>query len=236
LPPLQGRQCPSAAGLEQAATWMVGSDQSACEDVCSSAGKVCNAKSEELQARVCSSEAMDFILKHMDVKAEPVSPSTSHGPCRFYSGSPFITFGQSVHKGFHFCSPEDGSEAFEGYHFDSWDDLLGQYHSSCTSPSKSSHSPICACQDAKVDISIGKQCSETPYTYDPDSKCDGWSGQTLDQCQAKCEDNEVPANCKAPPNVCKAFQFSSETGWCHLLSDCTSMSSRPDVTIGIIKN
>ncbi|CAJ1395034.1 unnamed protein product [Effrenium voratum] len=78
-----------------------------------------------------------------------------------------------------------------------------------------------------------KVCKGKPYTFDKKSKCDGWGGLTIEQCQQKCADNEQALHC--PPRACKGAVFYRKTGWCHLYEQCTELEDRPSATAIIEK-
>ena len=63
----------------------------------------------------------------------------------------------------------------------------------------------------------GKSCHTNVYTR-LRGKCDGWSRTSLDQCQKKCDNNEVPPGC--PRQQCKfvIWDFNRDwlPGWCQL--------------------
>mmetsp|Transcript_51525 Transcript_51525/g.120114 ORF Transcript_51525/g.120114 Transcript_51525/m.120114 type:complete len:994 (+) Transcript_51525:106-3087(+) len=66
-----------------------------------------------------------------------------------------------------------------------------------------------------------KMCKGKPYTFDSKAKCDGWKGQTLEQCQQKCADSVQAPNC--PQRTCRGAVFYRKTGWCHLYEKCTEL-------------
>ena len=55
------------------------------------------------------------------------------------------------------------------------------------------------------------------FTFTGGRVCDGWKGISLEECKAKCTNNEVP-NDKCPrQNVnCEFMQYYHPTKWCHL--------------------
>ena len=58
------------------------------------------------------------------------------------------------------------------------------------------------------------------YTYTGKTYCDGWSGISLEECQAKCTRNEVPnAKCPRQGVKCKFVHYTHGTNWCHLADD-----------------
>ena len=73
-----------------------------------------------------------------------------------------------------------------------------------------------------------KQCTdstETSLSYKKNTGCDGWSGQTLQQCHEHCAQNDVASGCTAVhgDSVCSAFVHYERTGWCHVSSACDSL-------------
>ena len=63
--------------------------------------------------------------------------------------------------------------------------------------------------------------NEKAYTtFTGKSYCDGWSGISLEECQAKCSKNEVPnANCPRRGVKCKYVHYNRPSKWCHLADD-----------------
>eukprot|EP00729_Bicosta_minor_P015121 gene15121-8000_t len=73
-----------------------------------------------------------------------------------------------------------------------------------------------------------KKCTgstETSLSYKKNTGCNGWSGQTLQQCHAHCAQNDVASGCTAVhgDRVCTAFEHYEHTGWCHVFSACDSL-------------
>ena len=79
----------------------------------------------------------------------------------------------------------------------------------------------------------GKECkSDSIYTVTPDSKCDGWSGISYEECKKRCKQNELPSSCKNHPDVkvplsgCGFASWTKQTSWCHLIgNDCEMLES-----------
>ena len=67
--------------------------------------------------------------------------------------------------------------------------------------------------------------TETSLSYKKNTGCNGWSGQTLQQCQEHCAQNDVASGCTVVHgnSVCTAFVHYELTGWCHVLSACDSL-------------
>jgi len=68
-------------------------------------------------------------------------------------------------------------------------------------------------------IGDGVRCenSRSLYTYTGKSSCDGWSGVSLDECQAKCTRNELPnPSCPRHDIKCAYVHYYPPTKWCHL--------------------
>ena len=64
------------------------------------------------------------------------------------------------------------------------------------------------------------------FTFTGGHVCDGWKGISLEECKAKCTNNEVP-NDKCPrQNVnCEFVHYYHTTKWCHL-GDSTCKPTR----------
>ena len=71
------------------------------------------------------------------------------------------------------------------------------------------------------------------YTYTGKTYCDGWSGISLEECQAKCTRNEVPnAKCPRQGVKCRFVHYTHGTNWCHLADDtCNPVKGASRYTI-----
>ena len=51
-------------------------------------------------------------------------------------------------------------------------------------------------------VGVNKKCKDSvdQYTYIHNTKCNGWSGITLEECKTHCDNNETPIGC--PTNTC----------------------------------
>ena len=71
----------------------------------------------------------------------------------------------------------------------------------------------------------------TLYTFTGESYCDGWRGISLEECKAKCTNNEVP-NSKCPRQHVRC-SFVQHSSWgCHLADNtCEPKVSKNSYTL-----
>lgn len=67
-------------------------------------------------------------------------------------------------------------------------------------------------------------CSERPYTYDPSTGCDGWTGISLDECEQKCSSDATAKGC--PGKICRYAEYTTSLHLCHLYQDCGQVMER----------
>jgi hypothetical protein len=70
------------------------------------------------------------------------------------------------------------------------------------------------------------------YTYVP-TKCNGWSGISIEDCKQKCLKNEIPENCtlsKSDPE-CHLIEYQQNGGWCQLGESCSRYEKHEGTTI-----
>lgn len=106
----------------------------------------------------------------------------------------------------------------------------------------------CTCEDnykgtncdqaVQLDISDTFGCSLL-YTWDGChgcKGCDGWRGVTQEECNDKCQRNEIPAGCAQKNRICRFASWVptrgkiGKIGWCHLAETCTFNKSHHNVT------
>ena len=55
------------------------------------------------------------------------------------------------------------------------------------------------------------------YTFTGEYYCDGWAGISLEECEAKCTNNDAPSvKCPGQKVPCEFVQYYYPTKWCHL--------------------
>ena len=55
------------------------------------------------------------------------------------------------------------------------------------------------------------------YTFTGEHYCDGWAGISLEECEAKCTNNDAPSvKCPGQKVPCEFVQYYYPTKWCHL--------------------
>ena len=82
-------------------------------------------------------------------------------------------------------------------------------------------------------ITCGNKKAYTTFICYGCKQCDGWSGISLEECQAKCSRNEVPnAKCPRQGVKCKYVHYNRAAKWCHLAdSTCNPVKGASKYTV-----